>query len=117
MKAIAAFYDKSPIQNFQEVLYKEALCTMDHEWQDGETGYMVMQAEAWQMHDQYEDWYITPEVAVVAGNTLWPTHRQEYVGSAYLERHGFLWMLQRFARWARYDKNHIWYMTDVTGRY
>lgn len=67
-------------------------------------------------HDEYNDYFIRATHSVNASEDL--TDR-EYVtiGSAWLERYGFLWMLTRFARWSSYDDSKCWVRTNITERY
>ena len=77
---------------------------------------MLLSGDGSIVPDEYNDYFIRATHSVNASEDL--TDR-EYVtiGSAWLERYGFLWMLTRFARWSSYDDSKCWVRTNITERY
>ncbi len=77
---------------------------------------MLLQGDGSLEHDEYNDYFIRANYSVNADAEDITVSNSENIGSAWLEKFGFLWMDTRFARWSNYDDSKCWVRATVTER-
>ena len=115
INTLAKYYKSSQITTFAQILKDEAGCVFPSSF-DGKTPVMLAQGDGAVRHFEYDDYYISATDAVLVNSTCSVTSQD--IGIAYLEHYGFLWMKQRFSFWtSNFNRNRIWFCTDVVERY
>lgn len=113
LKAINSFYAGKDTTLYEVLTSVDAVFPAKAE---GQHYQMLLAGDGSIVPDEYNDYFIRARYSANASKDL-VSRENVTIGSAWLERYGFLWMLTRFARWSKYDDSQCWVRTNITERY